>query len=110
MGLFEMKNTMQKAYRMQKDMKKMQKELEKQEYPASAADGQVKVVMNGTQELVKLSIEPNFLNPSNARKLESAILEAVNEANKLAQAAAKDSMQSMMGGMDMGALSKMLGM
>ena len=110
MGLFDMKNTVQKAYRMQKDMKKMQKELESKSYHGSAAGDQVKATVNGAQELTKLSIEPSFLSPNNARKIEEAVLEAVNEASKLAQAAAKDSMQGMMGNMDMGALSKMLGM
>ncbi|PIR26140.1 MAG: YbaB/EbfC family nucleoid-associated protein [Deltaproteobacteria bacterium CG11_big_fil_rev_8_21_14_0_20_42_23] len=110
MGLFEMKDMVMKARKMQKDMKRQQKELAKQNFEGVAGDGLVRIIMNGKNEVKEVKLDASVVNANDVRRLEDLIRFAVNDAGHKASEAAKESMSGMMSGMDMGAMSKMLGM
>ena len=108
--MFEMKDMMLKARKMQKDMKKQQKALAKQLFEASSGGGMVKVRMNGKQEVLAVEIDPTVVQSGDVKMLQDLIKSAMNEVGRKVGDATKSSMSQAMGDMDMGAMGKMLGM
>ena len=96
MGMFGQMGDM---YKLQKEAKRIKKELAQIHVSAEASG--VKIVVNGEQQL--LSIE--FIDESivqDTKKLEKAIVEAMNRAMKKAQEVAAEKMKPLMGGLGMG--------
>ena len=92
MGMFGQMGDM---YRLQKEAKRIKKELAKVHVFAEQ-DG-VKVTVSAEQELLSVEIiDTTILD--NAKKLEKAIVEASNRALKKAQAVAAEKMKAVMGG------------
>jgi DNA-binding YbaB/EbfC family protein len=77
--------------------KQMQNVLAEETAEGSAAWGKVKIVMNGNQEVLSVTIDPELMNPENKDKLESALKEATNEAIKKIQRIMAEKMRSMGG-------------
>lgn len=65
--------------------KDLQGKLSQETVEGTAAWGKVKIKMNGNQEVLSVSIEPELLSPSKKTDVENAVKEAVGEANKKAQ-------------------------
>ena len=82
-------------YKLQKEAKKIKKELAKTHVSAEA-DG-VKVVVNGEQQVLSVEIiDESILG--DAKKMEKAFVEATNRAMKKAQEVAAEKMKAIMGG------------
>lgn len=90
---------MKQLYDMQKQAKQMKKDLEGQTIEKTSLSNKLKVVMNGTFEVVSLSIDESLLNPSQKATLEAAlarlVTEATEEIGKRSAAQAMDLMKSM---------------
>lgn len=97
-------NMMRQAQKMQQDMVKMQEELEKAEYSATAGGGVVTAVVSGKRELVSLAIEPDAVDPDDVEMLQDLIIAAVNEAMRKAEASASEGMAKLTGGLNLGGL------
>lgn len=97
-------NMLKQAQKMQADMVKMQEELEKAEYSATAGGGVVTAVVSGKKELASLVIEPDAVDPEDVEMLQDMIIAAVNEALRKAEAASGAGMAKLTGGMNLGAL------
>ena len=97
-------NMIKQAQKMQADMLKMQEELEKAEYTATAGGGVVTAVISGKKELVSLVIEPDAVDPEDVEMLQDMIIAAVNEALRKAEASASENMSRLTGGLNLGAL------
>ncbi|NLW65337.1 MAG: YbaB/EbfC family nucleoid-associated protein [Clostridiales bacterium] len=97
-------NMMRQAQKMQQDMVKMQEELEKAEYSATAGGGVVTAVVTGKRELVSLAIEPDAVDPDDVEMLQDLIIAAVNEAMRKAEASASEGMAKLTGGLNLGGL------
>lgn len=95
-------NMMKQAQKMQKDMLKMQEELETAEYEATVGGGVVKAVVNGKKELASLTIDPDAVDPDDVEMLQDLVVAAVNEALRKAETAANDSMSKLTGGLNLG--------
>ncbi|MEG1461316.1 MAG: YbaB/EbfC family nucleoid-associated protein, partial [Oscillospiraceae bacterium] len=85
-------NMMKQAQKMQQDMLKMQEELEKAEYTAKAGGGVVTAVVSGKKELTLLTIDPEAVDPEDVEMLQDMVVAAVNEALRMAEAAASENM------------------
>ena len=99
-GPGNMQAMLRQAQKMQEDAQRVQAELEATEYTATAGGGAVSATVNGTHDLVSLTISPDVVDPDDAEMLADLVMAAVNEANR---AAAKDSeakMGSVTGGMN----------
>ncbi len=77
--------------------KQMQAVLSQETAEGKAAWGKVKIIMNGNQEVLSATIDPEFCRPENKDKLESAVKEATNEAIKKVQKIMAEKMRSMGG-------------
>ena len=75
-----MNNLMKQAQRMQKQMEEGQKQLQEQEFSATAGGGAVEVVINGKREFVKIKIQEDACDPDDVEMLEDLVLAACNEA------------------------------
>ena len=71
-----------KRWELQQKVKKFQNELSKARFEESAYNGNVKVLVSGTGELLEVKINPDALK--DIRSVEKAIVDAVNSAIKKA--------------------------
>lgn len=93
---------MQDLYKMQREAKKMEKEMRQIVVKGFSKNDKVSVTIDGTQEIVAVKIADELLNPESKQEVEKAIKEAHKEASKKLQ-------KEMMKGMDMDKLRSMLG-
>ncbi len=100
MGASNMNNMLKQAQKMQQNMLKMQEEIEKEEFEASAGGGVVCVKMSGKKELTSVSIKPEAVDPDDVEMLEDLILTAVNDALSKVDAANANRMNSITGGLN----------
>jgi DNA-binding YbaB/EbfC family protein len=75
-----MKEMMRQAQRLQARIGQLQNELAKKEIEVSVGGGMVKAVANGKQEIVKIVIEKEVVNPEDIEMLQDLVISAVNEA------------------------------
>jgi DNA-binding YbaB/EbfC family protein len=99
MAQFDMNKLMQQAQQMQSEMAKAQEELANEVVEASAGGGMVIVKATGGGEIRKIKIDPKAIDPDDPEFLEDAVLAAVNEALRSAQALAQSKLGGMMGGL-----------
>ena len=78
-------------------VKKIQKELQKQIIEIEAGDGAVRVEINGEQKIKKIHINPDDVDLDDIGQLEKWVEEAVKEAIQTSQKIAAEKMQPMMG-------------
>lgn len=90
---------LKEAQKMQERMASLDEELARETVEAAAGGGMVTVVANGRQEILKIRIDPQVVDPSDVEMLEDLILAAVNEARSKAQELMKERMQGITGGL-----------
>ncbi|MDY0213716.1 MAG: YbaB/EbfC family nucleoid-associated protein [Desulfuromonadaceae bacterium] len=93
-----MGNMMKQAQQMQRKMEEMQKELETREVEASAGGGMVTVRVNGKQQLLGVTIEPDAVDPQDVDMLQDLIMVAVNEGVRKSQEMVETEMSKLTGG------------
>lgn len=95
-----MNNLMKQAQQMQAKMAMLQNELNDREVEASAGGGMVKVKVNGKQQLLSISINPECVDPSDVATLEELVFTAVNQGMKQSQDMVQQAMSKITGGMN----------
>lgn len=88
---------LKQAQKMQKAMEGVQTELENQTVEVSSGGGAVKITANGHGAIKSIKLDPEFLK-EDASVVESAILEAINEAAAKAKALGEEQMGKVTGG------------
>lgn len=78
-------------------MKKLQKELQKQVITVEQGDGAVRVEITGEQKIKKIHIDPESVDLDDIRELERWIEDAVKDAIGQSQKLAAEKMQPFMG-------------
>ena len=96
-----MGNMMKQAQKLQAKMLKLQEELAEKTVESSAGGGMIKVVANGRQQLVSISIEKEVIDPEDADMLQDMILAAVNDALTKSQEMVAAEMGKVTGGFNM---------
>ena len=96
---------LKQAQQLQKNMLKMQEELESMTVEATAGGGVVKAVVSGKMKLESLTIDPEAVSPDDVEMLEDLVLAAVNEGIDKAQEMASSRMNSLTGGMNIPGLT-----
>ena len=95
---------MKQAQKMQQEMLRMQEEMEKKTWSATAGGGMVTAAVNGKHEVVALEIKPDAVDPDDVEMLQDMVIAAVNEAMRTADAEAAQNMSRLTGGMNLGGL------
>ena len=85
--------------KMLMQMRKVQKELQKEIVRADAGDGAVVVEVNGEMKLKSIKIDPDSIDLEDIGQLENWVEEAVKAAIAASQKMAAEKMQPMMGGL-----------
>lgn len=94
-----MNQILQQAQQMQQRMTKLQEELADRRVEAESGGGMVKVVFNGRQELVSLSIDPSVVKADEVDLLEDLVAAAVAEGQRQAAQLAQEEMKQLSGGL-----------
>lgn len=99
MGMPNMQGVMKQVQKMQEKMAQVQAELELKSVVSEAGGGMVKVTVNGKQQVTKIQIEKEVINPEDAEMLEDLVVAAVNKALEESQKMAQEEMSKATSGM-----------
>ncbi|MBI4280999.1 YbaB/EbfC family nucleoid-associated protein [Candidatus Uhrbacteria bacterium] len=80
---------------MRDKAKRVQRALEGKTAEGSGAWGKVKVTVSGNQEILSITIDPEFLKQADAAKVGEAVKEATNDGLKKAQRLMVEKMREM---------------
>ena len=94
-----MNNLMKQAQKMQRQMEQQAKEMEETEFTATAGGGAVEVTVNGSKELLKVSLKEEVVDPDDIEMLEDLIVAAVNEALRAVDEKNNEAMSRLTGGL-----------
>lgn len=98
-GGANMNNLMKQAQKMQKDMAKLEEELQQKTVEASAGGGAINVVVSGKKELIEINIKPEVVDPEDVEMLQDLIMAAINEAFRKAEEMSNNEMSKISGGL-----------
>lgn len=101
MGMGNMNKLMKQVQKMQKDMLKLQEELQDRTVEAAAGGGVVKAVASGKKQLVSIEISPEAVDPDDIEMLQDLVTAAVNEALQKAEEMVSNEMGKITGGMNL---------
>jgi len=90
------KKMMQQVQQMQAQM---QAQMAALRVEGSAGGGMVKATMNGSKELLAVSIEKDVIDPNDVEMLQDLVVAAVNEASRRVDEEMSKSLGAMTGGM-----------
>lgn len=94
-----MGNLMKQAQKMQKQMEDKTKELEENEYEASAGGGAVTVKVSGKKEITSVKLSKEVVDPDDIEMLEDLIVAAANEALRKMEDESSKVMSDITGGL-----------
>ncbi|MDN5293684.1 MAG: nucleoid-associated protein EbfC [Eubacteriales bacterium] len=90
---------MKQIQKMQAEIARLQEELGQKEVEATAGGGAVRVVVNGKQEVLKIEIKPEAVDPEDVEMLQDLLVAAVNEALRKSQEMVAQEMSRISGGL-----------
>ena len=93
-------NMMKQVQQMQAKMEAIQAELEQTEVEGTSGGGMVKVVANGKQDIVLVTIDPEVVDPDDVEMLQDLILAAISQARTKAQELQSEKMAGLTGGLN----------
>jgi DNA-binding YbaB/EbfC family protein len=86
-------------FKIQEKVQQLQKELADKRVEASAGGGMVRIVANGSQEILEIHIDPEVVDPEEVEMLEDLILAAANEARQRAKELMMEEVSKITGGL-----------
>ncbi|SDL12513.1 hypothetical protein SAMN05660337_2174 [Maridesulfovibrio ferrireducens] len=95
-----MNDLVRQAQVMQRKMTQLQEELKESEVESSAGGGMVTVKVNGSSEVLSITIDPTVVESGDVEMIQDLVLSAVNDANKKAKAMMDSEMAKITGGMN----------
>ena len=101
-GGMNMQAMMKQAQKLQEQVKQAQEELKNTEVEGSAG-GMVTVTMTGDKRVTKVSVKPEAVDPEDVEMLQDLVVSAVNEALRQAGEAMDKGLESVTGGLNLGA-------
>lgn len=94
-----MGDLMRQAQSMSKELGRIQHGLKERVVEGTAGGGVVKVLANGNQEFLSVTIDPEAVDPDDVEMLQDLIVAASNQAIEKAKALAQKEMGKVTGGM-----------
>ena len=99
------KNMMRQAQQLQKQMAKLQEEIENSKVENSVGGGVVKVVVTGKMVIESIEIDPEVVDSEDVEMLQDLVQSAVNGAIEKAQELASTKMGALTGGLNIPGLT-----
>src|SRR6056297_2980205 len=96
---------MKQAQQLQNKIQKLQEEMADKTIETSAGGGMVRVVANGRQEIVSITIEKEVVDPEDVEMLQDLITAAVNDALSQSQKMVSEEMNKLTGGINIPGLT-----
>lgn len=96
---------LKQAQELQKQMQKMQEELESSTFEATVGGGMVKAVVSGKQRVESLEINPDAVDPDDVDMLQDLVLAAINDALDKSQESAASRLSGLTGGLNIPGLT-----
>ncbi|MCL1833658.1 MAG: YbaB/EbfC family nucleoid-associated protein [Leptospirales bacterium] len=90
--------------KMQKELKNIQKKIQKMKVEGSSSDEKVKAVVNGEFNLIDISIEESLIKSGDVKKIEKTIISAINDAVDKTRRLSEEEMKKITSGMNLGGL------
>ncbi|WP_028401890.1 YbaB/EbfC family nucleoid-associated protein [Ectobacillus panaciterrae] len=81
-GMGNMNNMMKQMQKMQKQMQEAQEELLQKTVEGTAGGGMVTVIVNGSKQVLEVSIKEEVVDPEDIEMLQDLVLAATNDALK----------------------------
>lgn len=94
-----MANLQRMAQQMQRDMARVQAELEAAVVEGTAGGGVVRATATGKQEILAIAIDPSAVDPDDVEMLQDLVLAAVNDALNASRELAEQKMSAVTGGL-----------
>lgn len=94
-------NIMLQARKMQGQIKQLQDKLEAEVFEGASGGGLVSVIVNGRQEVQKLNITPEAINPDDLEELSDLLIAALNMALTDSRDASQAEMKKITGGVNL---------
>jgi|TARA_B100001123_G_C15319988_1_gene1027551 DNA-binding YbaB/EbfC family protein len=94
------RNMIKQAQQLQKQMAKMQEEIEATKVEYTSGGGAVKVVVTGKMLVDSIEIDPEVVDPEDVDILQDLIITAINGAIEEAQELASSKMGALTGGLN----------
>ncbi|MDH4230309.1 MAG: YbaB/EbfC family nucleoid-associated protein [Nitrospirota bacterium] len=92
---------MRQAQQMQEQMARVQEQAGSREVSAAAGGGMVTVTANGRQEITRIVISPQVVDPNDVEMLQDLILAATVEAQRQAREQMEAEMSKVTGGLNL---------
>ena len=99
------KNMMRQAHQLQKQMAKLQEEIENSKIENSVGGGVVKVVVTGKMIVESIEIDPEVVDAEDVEMLQDLVQTAINGAIEKAQELASTKMGALTGGLNIPGLT-----
>lgn len=90
---------LKQAQKMQSQLVKAQEDLSKQQVEGSSGGGMVKLVMNGSQELVSVKLSKEVVDPNDIEMLEDLIVAAFQNAQEKVKELSSSTLGQISGGL-----------
>ena len=90
---------LKQAQKMQSQLVKAQDDLSKQQVEGSSGGGMVKLVMNGSQELVSVKLSKEVVDPNDVEMLEDLIVAAFQNAQEKVKELSSSTLGQISGGL-----------
>ena len=100
-GLGNIAGILKQAQKMKENLEIAQRELADKTIETSAGGGMVTVKLNGRQELLAVSINPEILQADDKEMIEDLVVAAVNEGIRRSQEMLKEEMSKLTGGLSL---------
>lgn len=100
-GLTGFASLMRHAHELPARLQAVNHELQAQQVEGEAADGRVRVAVNGVGEVLEVEIAPELLAPEQREALQGFVSAAMNEALPRARKLHVEAMRGMAGDMDL---------
>ena len=96
----DISSLMKQAQELQQKMQEIKEQAAARTVTSSVGGGMVSATMNGRQELLSITIDPELIKPEEAEMLQDLVIAAVNDAIRRSQELLQDQMRQLTGGLN----------